>query len=248
MASFLPGELVAPVAAGAELRCDVRDSALFHGMTDTEVDAVLDRLQPRVFGPGQVIFRCGQPGADLYLLTEGRVKLTVTSRDGRENLFRIAGPGEMFGVTAAFDPGSRSSTATALTPAMTMVMERTVMLWWMAAQPTIAEQLLRMLSRQARDLSAAVTDLVCCDVATRVAKRLLDLAGAYGYAQDGATRVDHRLTQSEIAQLVGASRETVCKALNVFANSGWIEIDDRSLVITDGQRLSTLASGLLAVE
>ena len=109
---------------------------------------------------------------------------------------------------------------------------------WIAERPQIAEQLLRVLARRLRRTNNNLADLILTDVPERVAKQLLALAQRFGTQQDGGLRVTHDLTQVEIAQLVGASRETVNKALADFAHRGWIRLEGKSVLICDSERLA----------
>jgi CRP/FNR family transcriptional regulator, cyclic AMP receptor protein len=143
----------------------------------------------------------------------------------------------MFGELSIFDPGPRSSTATALTEVSALSMDRNVVWEWLAEHPEVAERLLRVLSRRLRRTDHDLSDLIFSDAPARVAKLLLRLAQQFGIQEDGATRLTHDLTQEEIAQLVGSSRETVNKVLTDFYRRGWIRADGKSMLITDSERL-----------
>jgi CRP/FNR family transcriptional regulator len=108
---------------------------------------------------------------------------------------------------------------------------------WIEAHPEIGEQLLRVLARRLRRTNDSLSDLVFSDVPGRVAKALLDLADRFGRPATDGVLVAHELTQEELAQLVGASRETVNKALAEFVQRGWLRLEARAVVILDMQRL-----------
>ena len=108
---------------------------------------------------------------------------------------------------------------------------------WLNNRPEIAEQLLRVLARRLRRTNDALADLIFTDVPGRVAKNLLQMAGRFGTRDGGVLRVTHDLTQEEIAQLVGSSRETVNKTLSDFAQRGWLRIEAKAVVIMDMERL-----------
>ena len=108
---------------------------------------------------------------------------------------------------------------------------------WLAGRPEVARGLLLQLASRLRKVSDVVADLVFSDVPGRVAKALLDLASRFGRTADDGVHVHHDLTQEELAQLVGASRETVNKALADFASRGWLRLEPRSVVIMDIDRL-----------
>ena len=112
---------------------------------------------------------------------------------------------------------------------------------WINDHPAISEQLLRVLARRLRRTNNSLADLIFTDVPGRVAKALLQLANRFGVQDNGNWRVHHDLTQEEIAQLVGASRETVNKALAEFAHRGWIRLEGKTVVICDSERLARRA-------
>jgi CRP-like cAMP-binding protein len=112
---------------------------------------------------------------------------------------------------------------------------------WVQGRPEVALSLLRQLSRRLRRTSEVVGDLVFSDVPGRVAKALLDLSTRFGMPSDDGVHVGHDLTQEELAQLVGASRETVNKALADFAGRGWLRLEARAVVLLDVERLQRRA-------
>jgi CRP-like cAMP-binding protein len=180
-------------------------------------------------------------GDRLYIILSGKVKLGRHSPDGRENLLAVMGPSDMFGELSVFDPGPRTSTATAVTDVRLATMDRAGLREWINKRPEIAEQLLRVLARRLRRTNNALADLIFTDVPGRVAKALLQLARQFGQQDGPNLRVTHDLTQEELAQLVGASRETVNKALADFGHRGWLRLEGKSVIILDPERLSRRA-------
>ncbi|CDP86177.1 MULTISPECIES: cAMP-activated global transcriptional regulator CRP [Mycolicibacterium] len=216
-------------------------AGIFQGVSPDAVAALVRQLEPVTFRRTEVVFTEGEPGDTLYIITAGKVKIGRKSVDGRDSLITLMGPSDMFGELAIFDPGPRTSTVTALTEVKAVVMSRTVLRSWIADRPEIAEQLLRVLARRLRRTNDNLSDLIFTDVPGRVAKQLLYLAQRFGSRDGTALRVDHELTQEEIAQLVGSSRETVNKALSDFAQRGWIRVQGRSILIDNAERLAKRA-------
>jgi CRP-like cAMP-binding protein len=184
-----------------------------------------------------MIFAQGQPGDRLYVIDSGKVKISQRAPDGRENLQTVLGPPEMFGELSVFDPGPRTSSATAITDVRAMALDRVGLRGWIADHPEIAEQLLRVLARRVRRTIENRADLIFTDMPGRLAKQLLQLAQQFGSQEDGAIQVSHDLTRDELAQLVGARREHVNKALGDFARRGWIRLEDKSMLILDSESL-----------
>ena len=216
-------------------------AGIFQGVEPSAVAALTKQLQPVDFPRGHVIFHEGEPGDRLYIIMSGKVKVGRRSPDGRENLLTIMGPSDMFGELSIFDPGPRTSSATTVTEVRAVSMDRDALRAWIKDRPEIAEQLLRVLARRLRRTNNNLADLIFTDVPGRVAKQLLQLAQRFGTQEGGALRVTHDLTQEEIAQLVGASRETVNKALADFAQRGWLRHEGKSVLIADSERLARRA-------
>jgi CRP/FNR family transcriptional regulator, cyclic AMP receptor protein len=199
---------------------------------------LLDHVE---FARGGVIFTEGDRGDRLYIIGSGKVKIGRRSPDGREHLLMVAGPSEIVGSLSIFDPGPRASSATALTKVTAFAMDRAALRSWMAQRPEISEKLLQVLARRLRRTNSLLSDLIFTDVPGRVAKSLLSLARQFGTNEAGLLRVNHELTQAEIAALVGASRETVNKALAEFANRGWLRLEGRTVLILEPERLARRA-------
>ena len=227
-----PGASQRDVLAGAPLFAALEPdaaTALRSCMTEVTVDR------------GRTLFNEGDPGDRLYVVTEGKIKLGRTAPDGRENLLAILGPGEMFGELSLFDPGPRTATATAVTDATLVGVGHDDLQPWLTGRPEVAAHLLRALAQRLRRTNEAMADLVFSDVPGRVAKALLDLARRFGVQSEDGVHVTHDLTQEELAQLVGASRETVNKALADFASRGFLRLEARAVVLLDVERLSRRA-------
>jgi CRP-like cAMP-binding protein len=216
-------------------------AAIFRGVEPGAVAAFPKQLHLVVFRRGHVIFTEGDPGHGMYIILSGKVKIGRYSPDGRENLLSILGPADMFGELSIFDPGPRTSNATAVTELRAVSIDRDTVRAWMTERPAVAQQLLAVMARRLRHTTSNITDHMFTDVPGRVAKQLLQLAQRFGAQEHGALRVTHDLTQEEIAGLIGSSRETVSKALAEFARRGWILVEGKSVVITDADRLARRA-------
>ena len=188
-----------------------------------------------------IIFSEGEPGDRMYVVLDGKVKLGQTSPDGRESLLAVLGPGEVFGELSLFDPGPRTATATAITDTVVVGLGHGDLRPWLTGRPEVAEALLQALAQRLRRTNEALADLVFSDVPGRVAKQLLDLADKFCQPGPDGVLVHHDLTQEELAQLVGASRETVNKALADFTQRGWVEVDQRQVLLIDMERLARRA-------
>ena len=183
------------------------------------------------------LFDEGDAGDRLYVVLDGKIKLTRAAPDGRENLLSVLGPGEMFGELSLFDPRPRTSSAVAVTDTRLAALAHDELRDWLTGRPDVSLHLLRALAQRLRRANDVMADLVFTDVPGRVAKALLDLAARFGTQREDGLQVNHDLTQEELAQLVGASRETVNKALADFVARGWIQLHPKSVLLIDPERM-----------
>ncbi|GAA2517759.1 CRP-like cAMP-binding protein [Rarobacter incanus] len=215
----------------------VMSAPLFAGIDQEEASSLIRSMTQIRLRRGDVLFREGEQGDQLFVITAGKVKLGRTSQDGRENLLAVLGPGEMLGELSLFDPGPRTATATAVADVTLLELPHERLAVWIRTHPAVAMPLLGALAVRLRRTDEALADLVFSDVPGRVAKALLDLADRFGQPEGDGVRVTHELTQEELAQLVGASRETVNKALADFTTRKWIRRDGRTIILVELDRL-----------
>jgi CRP/FNR family cyclic AMP-dependent transcriptional regulator len=215
----------------------VRNAPLFLALDEEASIALRASMVEMDLARGEVIFSEGDAGDRLYVIVDGKIKLGTSSSDGRESLLAILGPGEMFGELSLFDPGPRTATATALTETTLLGLGHDALGPWLNGRPGVAQALLKALSQRLRRTNENLSDLVFSDVPGRVAKALLDLNEKFGENRSDGSYVEHDLTQEELAQLVGASRETVNKALADFVQRNWIKLEPRAVLILDLDRL-----------
>lgn len=216
-------------------------AGLFQGVAQEAAEDLAASLTYVDYSRGEAVFTEGEQGDTLFIVLTGKIKIGRRAADGRENMLSVMGPSDMFGELSLFDPGPRTATATVVTEARLASLAHTSLRPWIAGRPEISEQLLRVLARRLRRTNDALADLIFTDVPGRVAKALLELAERFGTPEGDGVRVHHDLTQEELAQLVGASRETVNKALADFASRGWMRVDSRAVTLLDRDRLARRA-------
>jgi CRP/FNR family cyclic AMP-dependent transcriptional regulator len=226
---------------GAECHQALRRARLFSRMGPFDIEAIAHEFQTIPVDRGRVIFREGDPGSCLYVVLSGKVKLGRSASDGRKLLTSLLGPSDLFGELSLFDPGPRCLTATVVTDGQLACLSGRSLRNWIQQHPRIASSLLRGLSQRIKDTDTMLSDLVLVDVAGRLAKVLLRLGDTFGTSSGDEIRVEHDLTQEELAQLVGASRETVNKELHNFESRGWISVEVKCVVIRQPDRLSRRA-------
>lgn len=216
-------------------------AGLFQGVDPDASEELSKSFEYLDLSRGSVIFKEGEQGDSLYIVLSGKVKIGRKAADGRENLLAVMGPSDQFGELSLFDPGPRTATASALTDVRVARLPKAGLRPWLTDRPDLAERLLRVIARRLRRTNNIVADLIFTDVPGRVAKALLNLATQFGQQEGENIRVTHDLTQEELAQLVGASRETVNKALADFAHRGWLRLEGKSVIILDKERLGRRA-------
>jgi len=214
---------------------------LFAALDDDATAALTAVMTTRDVDRGHVVFSEGDAGDRLFVVLDGKVKISRTANDGRENLLTVLGPAEMFGELSLFDPGPRTATATAVTRSRLASLDHDDLRPVLLERPNVSVHLLRALAQRLRRTNEAMADLVFSDVPGRVANALLGLSEKFGVEDAEGIRVQHDLTQEELAQLVGASRETVNKALSDFATRGWLRLEGRTVLLLDASRLARRA-------
>ena len=215
----------------------LRRAPLFRALDDDGAAALQAGVTIVELARGERLFEEGASGNQLYVVLDGKIKLTRAAADGRENLLSVVGPGEMFGELSLFDPRPRTASAIAVTDSRLGALAHDDLRNWLTGRPDVALHLLQALAQRLRRANDVMADLVFTDVPGRVAKALLDLADRFGAVRDEGLQVNHDLTQEELAQLVGASRETVNKALADFAARGWLQLSAKSVLLIEPDRL-----------
>jgi CRP/FNR family transcriptional regulator len=215
----------------------LRRAPLFEALDDDSAAALKAGVTVVELSRAERLFEEGASGNQLYVILDGKIKLTRAAADGRENLLSVLGPGEMFGELSLFDPRPRTASATAVTDSRLAALAHDDLRSWLTGRPDVALHLLRALAQRLRRANDVMADLVFTDVPGRVAKALLDLSDRFGTPQEDGLQVNHDLTQEELAQLVGASRETVNKALADFAARGWLQLSAKSVLLIEPERL-----------
>ena len=206
-------------------------------LPEDEIAALAREARPRQYRAGATIFYRDDPGSTLHVIHRGRVKLVLASPEGREVTVGVLGPGAFFGEMALIDGGPRSATAVALEAVETVTLDRAVFLATLERRPVAALALLTILGGRLRRTDELLQDVLFLDLPARLAKHLLALADAHGVAVPGGVRLDLRLSQGELAALVGATRESVNRCLNAFAERDILALDRDALTIRKPEEL-----------
>ncbi|HET9682520.1 MAG TPA: Crp/Fnr family transcriptional regulator [Gemmatimonadaceae bacterium] len=205
---------------------------LFSGLPPEELERFAELTRERSYPKGSVILFQDDPGDSLFVLRDGRVKVVLIGEDGREVILGVLEPGAHFGELALIDDQPRSAHVIAMEDAQLLVLRREDFKRRVEANPTVAWALLTELSRRLRRADVKIGGLVLLDVPGRIARLLLDLAD-----EGGSEQIEKPLTHQTIAQMIGASRETVSRAMKEFQDAGLIRVERRRISIGDREAL-----------
>ena len=210
----------------------LKQVSIFKGLDDKEVHDLITVAKKRTFRSGEVIFHRDDLGQMLYIIKEGKVKICLISPDGQEISLVVFGKGEYFGEFALLDGLPRSANAIALEKVECYTLLRSDFHSVIMKNPKIAIQVMEVLCERLRKTDQQVEDLIVLDVYGRVAKKLLELAETHGLKQeDGGILINMRLTQQDLAAMVGASRESVNKVLGHYTDKQYITTDKHKITL-----------------
>lgn len=205
-------------------------ASLFRDLDEATRARLAERAIERSYKKGQLIFYQGDPAEALFVVIEGRVKVVVTSEEGDEMLLVTLEPGDTFGELALIDGEPRSASAETLEATKVLMLTRTTFLDTMHQSPALTEALLRSLGAVLRRLTEQTADLVFLDLHGRVAKLLISLAEKASSNGD-EVELDLNLTQTDLASMVGGSRQSVNQILRSFERRGYLEMHGRKLIL-----------------
>lgn len=195
--------------------------------------SLLDLLKPEVFAPGQTIFTSGWPGDRVYVVRSGVAKVMRLDDDRRAHLVALAGPNDILGELAVFDPGPRTSTVTALDEVRAGWLDRATLRRWIAEHPDAGMLLLQLLSRQLKRKHDRFAEQHVRDPAVRTVRQLAALCERFGVSSATGGLVLPALSSTEFAQLVGSPENEVTTILQQFAARGWIRLDGTAIEVRD---------------
>jgi CRP/FNR family cyclic AMP-dependent transcriptional regulator len=206
-------------------------------------DTVIERLAPRVINSkikkGAVIFRKGDVGSRLYAVRSGAVRISTPSEQGKDAIFNLIVPGDLFGEIAFLDGGQRTADAVAIDNCELMIIERRDFIPLIQEDPELALRLIKVLCGRLRRTSEQVEDIVFLGLPNRLAKVLLHL---YRPSADAPPKSKIQVTQREISQMIGVSRESANKQLQAWQRRKWLKLERGGIVIVAPDALRDLVS------
>jgi CRP/FNR family cyclic AMP-dependent transcriptional regulator len=211
---------------------------LLKGLPESVTSDFLRVLTVVRLPPRGVVFRAGDIGDRMFIVISGKVKVTRPSDDGKDNVFTIAGPGDLLGELSMFDGAARLATATAMRPTDVGWVANAATREWLERHPEASRRFMRILIDRIRRQNDALEDVYGLDVGTRVARAIVRLSGRFGRVTQDGIRVDLGMSQEELALHVRASRESVNQVFSVFYRNQWIRREGSDLMILDAPALA----------
>lgn len=212
-------------------------TSLFGDLETNALKEIAARTVHRKYRKGSVLFVQGESGERCFVIVSGTVKISAFHPEGREAVLAVLGPGDIFGELALFGQSERSADATAIEDAELLSLDADSLNAAIANHHQIGTALLHVLGQRLRQSNEAFQDIAFFDVPGRVARRLADLADQYGTDQGEGVLIDVALSQESLAQMVGATRESVNKALALLKRRGLVARVGRRYIVSDVARL-----------
>lgn len=219
----------------------LKQVALFAQLAAPEVRQIGEHFDTALVEAGERIYQFGDLADRVYILKSGRIKVTRASSDGKEFILYFISPGEIFGELAITGKELRTGTATVLEDAFICAIDREHFEAFMLRHPEVSLNVSRVIGGRKDRIERRVLDLISKDVRTRLADTLAELAADYGTREKRGVRIDLRLTQSDLAQLVGSTRETTSTVFNEFRRAGLVDSEGRTVWVLDPEALGGYA-------
>jgi CRP-like cAMP-binding protein len=205
-----------------------------------EVEELFSLATVEHFDTDDVIFHKGDPGDRLYAIVSGRVGIKTVSRDGKEIILNVLGPGEVFGEIAVLDGKERTAGAAAMKPTKLVRVGRTEFLPFLERHPKLCIRAIEVLCDRLRWTSDIIEDTIFLDIPRRLAKRLLILVQRHGRPVEAGVKIDMKLSQEDLGNMLGATRESVNKGIRSLQQHGVISYEGGYIIVHDIDALGRL--------
>ncbi len=222
-----------------QLSTFLRGVELLNGLSAEDLLRVAQMCQLVKFRRAERIFTEKQPGACLYVVMAGRVKIFGSSIQGRSKTFAYLEPGDFFGEMSLIDDDVRSASAAALEDSVLIMLKSDDYRKLMLSRPAIALAVLKTLALRLRRANKEIEALSFNNVLGRIAQILLDLADRYGKKTDEGIRIEMELSHKELAEMAGTAREVISRVISRFRRIGCVNFFDNKLIITDHNKLKS---------
>lgn len=212
---------------------------LFHDLSPEEIDTIGGLARVRNYKKNMIIFMEGEPGEALYFVISGKVKISKTTEDGREQILHLLQHGDVFAEVVLIDGGPYPATAEVIETAQIGMLMNKEVENLVRSNADIAIKLLKIMSKRLRLAQRQVRDLALKDTYGRLAGMLLMLGKEHGTETDEGVRIELPLSRQELANLIGTTRETVTRILGDFKKYKCIELEKQAIILIDRAKLKT---------
>ena len=216
----------------------LRKHPMFSDLEPEALDQLCRYAKYSTLKRGATIVSKGDPGNSLVVVISGTVKISISSVDGRSAILNLIGPGEIFGEVALLDGLARTADATANTNCEIFVIDRREFIPFVRSQPALAMKIIELLCMRLRWTSDQVEEVILQNLPGRLASALLRLTEKHKLAPGGRTIA---ITQQEISEMVGMTRESINKQLRVWAARNWVRLEHGAIVVLNAEPLQALA-------
>lgn len=223
------------------MRNILKSHPIFAGLEEEDYQRLEASLNRRRYRSGQIVFHMGDEGGNLFIINSGRVKVYIPSREGEELILAILGSREILGELSFIDGKSRSATVEALEETEVYILRRQDFFNLMKERFNIAQHVLELLSMRLRDTDRMLAECHFLDVNARLAKKIWDMGSSFGIKEEQGIRIGVRVTQKDLAAMIGATRESVNKQLRRFREKGIVELIEGYIQILDPLTLARIA-------
>tara|TARA_R110000787_G_scaffold16622_74_gene52045 strand:- start:577 stop:1269 length:693 start_codon:yes stop_codon:yes gene_type:complete len=222
----------------SDLHADIlRSSFLLQHLSEEELSHLLKFARLHRFAAGQMLFQKGDDGDSLMAIVSGHIRISTLSAEGREVVLNILNPGELFGEIALIDGKERTADASAMDDCEVIIIHRRDFMPFLQQRPELCTRLMVVLCERIRWVSALHEDSMFLSLTQRLAKHLLRLAGTYGQPTAEGTMIDLKLSQQELGNILGATRESINKQIRAWEDDGYLKRTSGRIVICNPDAL-----------
>lgn len=213
---------------------------LFSGLEASTLDALIKITKTRQLNEREVVFRQGQPANEMFIIAEGRVRVSMLLKDGKEINMRTLGPGDTFGEIALFDRNERTATITAIEIGRCFVIERDVFESFLRKHPDVAIQLLAALSYRLRVTDRLIKETLCFDIPSCLATKLLELAKGYGQHTEKGIRINAVFSEADLEEITGLPAQSITAQIRIWQEQGLIKFRNGDITLINPKEMERL--------
>ena len=233
----IPSRGARSVLSPSQKRAHLASQELFRKLSERELDDLVQAVHVKRVAAREELCHKDDPGNQLYVIVEGLLKAQTSSAAGDDVVFSIMGPGEMFGELALFCGGRRTANVVAIQDSLLLLIDRRELFPFLRRHPDAAIKLLEVLALRVQNLTTRMEDTTFLNLPPRLGKRLLELAGRYGKRTPAGLRIEMKINQTELGDLVATTRESINKQFRAWSEEGVAAMSGGFVTILDEEAL-----------